>query len=462
MSAKSKKIILLNPPASKGKIIIRDYYCSFSSKANYYWPPQDLVVLSGILSENYEIKVIDAIGQGINSRDCYNQILTKEFDVVIFSTGTATLVNDISFIESLKKKRDFKAVASSAIFEFVGREILSKFQALDAVLIDFFSPGIISYLEGDFTNVRGIVYRQQQELIKTESDMKNNFKFPVPHHEFFVYHRYMFPLCQKPASVVIASVGCPFKCKFCIASNINFRTRDLTNLLEEVRHIKSLGINDIFFADPTFTVNKNYVSQLCNEIKDLKIRWACNSHPSHLLDNDFVVILKKAGCHTIMVGVESGNEEILKLYSKGVTLKEIKKAFEICRKNGLHTLAYFILGFPGENITSILKTINFSKELDCDFISFDFATPDFGTELRKELIERNIISSDLLYGWDPSGEPLYSIDGLSKKDLMKLRNKAYRKFYLRPSYIKNKLLSINSPTRLKGLIQGGLSLFLKK
>ncbi|MFH0790273.1 MAG: hypothetical protein V2A64_01430, partial [Candidatus Omnitrophota bacterium] len=106
MCAKSKKIILLNPPA-KG-IFIRDYYCSFSSKADYYWPAQDLVILSGILSGSYDVVVIDAIGDKLSFKACRGQILAENFDAIIFATGTATLADDIKFIEMLKQKKSLR------------------------------------------------------------------------------------------------------------------------------------------------------------------------------------------------------------------------------------------------------------------------------------------------------------------------------------------------------------------
>ncbi len=463
MSAQNKKtkIILLNPPAEG--IFVRDYYCSFSSKACYYWPPQDLIVLSGILSEEFEIRVIDAIGQKMSARDCYKQILDSDFNAIVFSTGTATLENDIKFISDLKKERTFKAIASSAIFAFGGIELMDRFKVIDAAVTNLFNSGIGNYLNGNFKDVKGMIYRDNVRIVIANFDRNGvDIQFSIPLHDFFVHHKYSFPFCRSPFAVTIASIGCPFKCKFCIAGQIKFKLRGLNNLLEEINYIKSLGINDIFFADPTFTANKDYSIEFCKEITNLKVRWVCNSDIYPLLDEGFVILLRKSGCHTIMIGVESGDGDILERYSDKTGFKEIKDAFKICKINNICTLAYFILGLPGETKSSVLKTINFSKELGCDFVSFDFATPDLGTELRRELIEKNIISSDLVYGWDPSKKPVYPIESLSQEDMVKLRNRAYREFYLRPSYIKNRILNLNSGKQLKDMLKGGLSLFLKR
>lgn len=459
MSAKNKKIILLNPPAKE--VFIRDYYCSFSSKADYYWPPPDLIVLSGILSGSYDLVVIDAIGQRLSLKEYLEQVLAEDFDAIIFATGAATLIDDIKLIEMLKRKRKFKAIASSGIFNFAGVELLNRFKFIDAALVDFFGKGVISYLKEDFEHIEGMVYRNSVSIIKTKSNDEKNIKFPLPRHELFISRNTRIPFLNNPVAIVVGSVGCPFKCKFCSAGKFEFRIRDLANLLEEIRYIKGKGINNIFFVDPAFTADKDNCIQFCKETTNLKINWVCNSHPGCLLDNEFARLLKAAGCRMIMMGVESGSEEILGFYSKSKTTVMIKDAFKICKKNQIHTLAYFIIGFPGETKSSILKTINFAKELDCDFVSFDFAMPDFGTELREEMINLNLIPEYLLYGWDHSGKPLFPVDNLSIGDLIKLRNKAYREFYLRPAYIKNRLLGLSSVQELKNLVKGGMALFLK-
>ncbi|MFH0790272.1 MAG: radical SAM protein [Candidatus Omnitrophota bacterium] len=307
-----------------------------------------------------------------------------------------------------------------------------------------------------------MVYRTPSAIIKTKSSVERNIRFPLPRHELFINHNTRIPFLNSPIAIVVGSVGCPFKCKFCCVGQFEFRVRDLANLLEEIRYIKGVGINNIFFVDPAFTAHKDNCIRFCKEITELKINWICNSHPACLVDNEFTNLLETAGCRMIMMGVETGSAEMLELYSKSTAIKLIKEAFKVCKINHIHTLAYFIIGFPGETRSSVLKTISFAKELNCDFVSFDFPMPDFGTDLREEMINRNLIPADFLYGWDPSGKPLFPADNLSIRDLIKLRDKAYREFYLRPSYIKNRLFNLNSVQELKSLIKGGMSLFLKR
>ena len=122
-----KSVLLLNPPGDK--LYIRDYYCSFSSKADYYWPPQDLIVLSGILSEKYKVEVIDAIINKISKEKCLDKILNSDYKAIIFTTGTATMTSDMELMEKVKKgKKDIKYFLDKAGFK--GKRFTEKTEKL--------------------------------------------------------------------------------------------------------------------------------------------------------------------------------------------------------------------------------------------------------------------------------------------------------------------------------------------
>ena len=105
-------VLLLNPPGDK--LYIRDYYCSFSSKADYYWPPQDLIALSGVLDAAFDVQVIDAIVPAVPADDALRRVVEKRPRAVIFTTGTATLKSDLALMERIKAALpDVKVVASA-------------------------------------------------------------------------------------------------------------------------------------------------------------------------------------------------------------------------------------------------------------------------------------------------------------------------------------------------------------
>ena len=257
------------------------------------------------------------------------------------------------------------------------------------------------------------------------------------------------------------SLGCPYNCAFCTAGAYGYRVREVDNVIEELIYLAKLGIKEILFQDPTFTINKRRVIELCKKIIDngLNFTWSCNADIKSM-DEEKIYWMKKAGCHTVSIGIESGDDSILKKYSKMITVEQIKKVINLLNKYKIRILGYFIIGLPGETKESILKTIKLAKSLKIDIASFSIATPDIGTRLRQESIEKGWIPPDAL-NFDSSEFPIIETEKLKKEEIWQLRKKAIREFYLRPSYILRRLFQIRSIRDLKITISNAISLLNK-
>ncbi|MEE8378411.1 MAG: hypothetical protein V3R45_08550, partial [Candidatus Aminicenantaceae bacterium] len=175
----SNKVILLNPPGDK--LYIRDYYCSFSSKADYYWPPQDLIYLSGILDEEYSVRVIDAIINKLTEDEVLSKIEDSGARALIFTTGTATMQSDLRLMKRIKAKTDMKIVASAGILPFIGEEFLKRYEYVDAVLLDFTSQDIRVYIrENGQVDVplHGLITRKNGRFIKSTEKLPLTYTVP--------------------------------------------------------------------------------------------------------------------------------------------------------------------------------------------------------------------------------------------------------------------------------------------
>jgi radical SAM superfamily enzyme YgiQ (UPF0313 family)/glycosyltransferase involved in cell wall biosynthesis len=443
--AYKKKVLLLNPPGEK--LYIRDYYCSKVSKANYLYEPPDLLILSGILYPKYQIAVIDAIAEKYPPDKCLEEIIKFAPDAIVFLSGQVSFPEDFAFLKKVKKKTGAKLIGSGDIFLEDGEKIIAQNPFIDAILLDFTTFDILDYLNGE-NKVSNMIYQRGSKIIigKVERRKGGEYSIPLPRHELFPHHLYRYSLLEgKPFAVVLTDYGCPFACRFCIMGEIGFKQRSVDNVIEELKYIKSLGMRHIYFDDQTFGAHKARAEKLLKEMIKLKFdfRWVCFSRVD-VCDESLLQLMKKAGCHTIMFGVESASAEILKKYDKGFSLEQIVKTFDLCRKLDIKTLGTFMLGFPGESEESILQTIAFAKKINPDYASFNIPIPRSGTQIRKEMLKSNPQwrKQDPV---DQSGSFIAKgTDKISQTRLMALRKKAIIEFYLRPSYLFGRLRKIRT------------------
>jgi anaerobic magnesium-protoporphyrin IX monomethyl ester cyclase len=452
------RILLLNPPGKE--LYLRDQHCSSASKADYYWPPVDLILLSGILSQQHEISVIDAVVERMSEEDCTRKISEIKPEFIVFITGTVSWLADFEYMRKVKAKCNAVIIASGGFLRSDYKMAMERFDFLDAVIFDFSSSFILNYINGDYDGLRDMCIRHNNEIKIFPENRVKQFTIPVPRHELFPLDKYRLPHARMmPFTCVLTNYGCPYSCSYCIAEHINFKYRPVDNVLPEIGKIVSMGVREIFFKDFTFGVPRQVAWDLCdafiNEFPGLS--WICSSRVD-VLDEELLTQMKKAGCHTIQLGVESASQQLLDENNKQVNIEIIIKTFAICRKLGIRTLAHFILGLPGETEQSVIETIKLAKSIKCDYASFNVVTPVYGTSLRKRCIENNWLVGENDEFDSSNGYPVIETPYLSREKLWKLRNKAIRAYYLRPGFILRKLLDVRSFKSFLNLVQNGFSL----
>lgn len=451
-----KRILLLNPPGTK--TYIRDYYCSKVSKSNYLFHPVDLLMLSGILAERHEVFLIDAIADRIGEAECVAMIDALSPDTIISLIGAVSLNEDIEFLKKVKNSQREILVSGDAALDDT-QLWLKDYPFIDAVVTDFTSSDIIPYLEGDHQRAATIISADtgNPPPIRERHAL---FDIPIPRHDLFTSRGYSFPFVRrKEFATVLTDYGCPYKCSFCVMSTLGYKCRSVGSVLEELSFLHRLGKKEIFFIDQTFGADRDRTLDICSRMaqEDFGFGWVCYSRVD-IVTGDMLAAMKKAGCHTIIFGVESASEEILRKYRKGYTKAQIREAFRLCREYGIRTVATFILGLPEESEETVTETISFLKEIDCAFASFNVAVPRMGTPLRQEAIRQGLISSDLVT-MDQTGTSIaMPTRSLTREQLRDLRSRAIREFYLRPSYLVKRLMGISTFYELKEQFYEGWSL----
>ncbi|VVB92962.1 tRNA-2-methylthio-N(6)-dimethylallyladenosine synthase [uncultured archaeon] len=185
-------------------------------------------------------------------------------------------------------------------------------------------------------------------------------------------------------TTVFTTRGCPFSCEFCSNAvfGISYRERSSENVVDEVEQALSFGYDRIHFADDVFTLNRERVLKICDEIRrrGLRFKWECLGRVDSI-DEAIANAMKDAGCDRIYFGIESGNDSVLKLMKKKITMDKARRAVHAAHDAGLTTGAFFILCYPGETDDTVLETLRFAVSLPLDYLSFTVPYPLPGTAL---------------------------------------------------------------------------------
>jgi anaerobic magnesium-protoporphyrin IX monomethyl ester cyclase len=185
-------------------------------------------------------------------------------------------------------------------------------------------------------------------------------------------------------TTVMTTRGCPFACEFC--SNVVFgrtyRERSPGKVVDEVEQALALGYDRIAFADDVFTLDRARVRAICDEIarRDLRFAWECLGR-ADTVDDEVAGRLRAAGCDTVFFGLESGNDDVLRLMDKRITTVQGRAAVAAARRAGLRVGAFFILYYPGETDDTVLDTLRFARSLPLDYVGLSMPYPLPGTRL---------------------------------------------------------------------------------
>ena len=231
---------------------------------------------------------------------------------------------------------------------------------------------------------------------------------------------------------MISSRGCPFRCSFCDKSvgGSKWRARSARDVVDEMAELKAeFGVGFINFYDDNFTISRRRVMDICDEIirRGLDIEWKCEGRVDSV-DPELLGRMRAAGCRVVAYGVESANPETLALLRKDITVPQAISAFAQTKAAGLRSLAYMILGAPGEDHAAVEASIQFCRDIEADYVQFSTLSAMPGTPLFSHPRSLNSNVNNPLDA-DVDRNTLTDMDG---EELGKLVRAAWLGFYLRP------------------------------
>jgi radical SAM superfamily enzyme YgiQ (UPF0313 family) len=455
------KCLLIEPPRIDEYGNLRIMGSIGSYKADMAWPPLDIMIISGYLQKNgFESKIIDANALNIGIGETKRIIEKENPDVVIFTTSTSTISNDLKIADITKEiNKDIKTVAIGTHVAAVPLETLNFTRNLDATVIDPEPEfAVLSLIENnlDFNKTNGLFFRKRDLIVKKHPNKKimNLDVLGFPSHDKIDLSLYRDPLQKrKPFTITYASRGCWHgKCIYCSCPFFfqPARARSISSIVEELEWIENLGIKEIKWFDAEFNNFPENTSKLLDEMikRKIDITWSALARVDNL-PVKLIEKMKKAGCHTLHVGIESANESILKNIRKNISLEQAKKTVENIKKSGLNVVTYFMLGLPGETEETMRNTLNFAKELDPDATTFSIATPHPKTLFHTWLKQNKLLKSIDYVNYNPLLPPVYDLVDLKSQEIYDFMVYAQKNFYFRPTFIIKRLYKTRSFTEFK-------------
>lgn len=468
------KIMLIIPPVS-----LEERYGRLKDVGTLY-PPLGLAYIAAI-GEKYNgfVEVMDSEAEGFTYEDIKKGI--KEFQPNIIGMQTyCTNIQQCNKVAKIAKKinKNIKVLLGGAHSTIFPEET-----AGDAD-IDFVIKGEgeavfenlikeLSKINPNYHSVDGLIWKKNGAVIinKPQALIHDMDSIPMPALHIFPMEKYhsSAQLRGKKVINIMTSRGCPYRCAYC-SGHINFgksfRYFSARRVVDEIRGVvEKYNIDSIQFYDETFTVNRERVFELCDAliINKITLPWTCFTRVN-LVDEELLTKMKQAGCYQIFFGTESGNQRLLDLIKKDITLDQSRKAIKLCKKIGIQSFCSFMLNLPTETEEESWQTINFAIELNPDYVQFPITTPFPGTELY-DIAKKNgrFTTEDWskFMSWD---EVVYVAEGRTPEEIKKTVQKGYKKFYLRSNYIFGALnrLRYLPLSNIINLIKTGFKIFFTK
>ncbi|HEY49673.1 MAG TPA: radical SAM protein [Dehalococcoidia bacterium] len=400
--------------------------------------PMGLLYLAAVLeNRGYEVDVLDLLVSKYSKDKIRGKLNEYQPDVVGVTSVTMNypVASDIlKFCKSVDK--DILTIIGGPHVTFAPMETLNEAPWIDIVVRGEGEETLLDIVSGkNLEYVDGIAFRSDDSEIKVTGErslITNLDELPLP-------ARHLFPLSRYHALAAHCSLvtgrGCPFNCIFCVGSKMGGRRarfRDPQLVVDEIEHALTYGFKEVNVEDDLFTLNHKHLHAICDEIlaRDLKFEWSVFARVD-TVNPDVLQKLRKAGCTWLCYGIESGNQHILDLVKKKITLEKIRDSVKMAHDADLNVLASFIIGLPGETKETLEQTLRFAQELDT-FYGLHVLAPFPGTEVREKADEYGIeiLTSD----WSKydANRPVTRTKDASPEDITATLHKYYRGLRLTP------------------------------
>lgn len=459
-----KKTLFLNPPSYEGFDSGAGARYPARREITSYWYPTWLAQPATLIPGS---KLVDAPAHQLTLQDIL--AIVPDYELLFLYASSPSLLSDIHVAEALKARNPRLQIGLlGAHGTVLPGPTLRQAASVDCVCRNEFDFTCLELAQGKpYDQIAGLSYRAgngtichtpERELLKDMDSMPS--VLPVYHRDLTI-ENYFIGYLLHPYISFYTGRGCPAKCTFClwpqtIGGHI-YRAKSPAVVIRELEEGKDLfpQAREWFFDDDTFTVDRRRAIEISKGLKRLKLTWSCNARAN--VDYDTLKELRKNGLRLLVVGFESGNQEILNRIRKGITLEQSRHFMKSCHELGIKVHGTFIIGLPIETRKTIEETIRFARELDPYAIQVSIAAPFQGTELYEQAVQNGWIDGNTLLTENGIQTPTLSYPNLSVDEIETAVYRMYRLFYFRPKPIFRMIREMSTDRQLlvRRLREGG-------
>jgi hopanoid biosynthesis associated radical SAM protein HpnJ len=439
------KTLFLHPPSFDGFDGGAGARYQAKREIKSFWYPTWLAQPAALVPDS---KLIDAPADGMTVQDVLP--LARQYELVIMHTSAPSFPTDARMAELLKAENPQLLIGMVGAKVAVDPEgSLKASTAIDFVAREEFDYTCKEIAEGrPFASIAGLSWQTAADGIRhnpartplTEMD-ELPWVAPVYQRDLRI-ENYFIGYLKHPYVSFYTGRGCRSKCTFCLwpqtVGGHRYRVRSVDNVLGEVQWIKDNlpQVKEIFFDDDTFTDFRPRAEEIARGLGRLGVTWSCNAKAN--VPYDTLKIMKDNGLRLLLVGYESGNDQILHNIRKGLRTDIARRFTRDCRRLGIIIHGTFILGLPGETEQTMRETMQFAIDINPHTIQVSLAAPYPGTELYAQAIANGWLKEDTSQNLvNTQGLQLAPISypHLNAKDIYHAVETFYRRFYFRPRKI---------------------------
>ncbi len=315
-------------------------------------------------------------------------------------------------------------------------------QYIDAICIGPGEEVCLDVLDGKkISGIQGLMHRDHVDKFERRAVNLDIDKYPFPNYDLANRNFYT----DFSTSTItgwgykgissLTSRSCPYSCKFCASDwskPVRFHSPEY--VIEMVKYLSTYDIDSISFFDDTIALQKNRLYKICEGFirsrlfwPHTRLRWTASMRVDQV-DPYTLKLMKRAGCYSMAIGIESGSERMLKVINKKTTVEMNRQACAYVKEAGLHLAVSFMLGIPGETQREMNETVAFMQSVGCNFRGVGSFRPLPGSPFYYEFVNNNMLSKEHI-DWsnlgDFSSAPKYLFCDVPREKFDEIFDKAY-------------------------------------